>query len=517
MTRRLLHAVDSRHRLAACLTALLVTAAVTFWFLRPISAFADDVSSKVTGITTEAESYDSYSTVKCTLSFTAEQLSSGDTITATWSPTSGTVYATGFSATYDVTLESDSSVVIGTAVVTESEGITITFGENVGSYTSLSGDVTFYLRVVNTGTTDGTVTISSGDASASITVSPKDESTITSIPVYKTGEWDTSDTNYIYWAFRVNRNYSNTYTSDVVITDTIPSGFDFDEITALNVYTSGDTVYEEAGDETSIDNLMNMLGIGAVYDSGTGTLTITIPQSIASTYYIYFEFTTKVSDWSSLDSTVTNTAIATYGTSTSDSASYGISETLTVPSSNGSADGNGKGDLSITKKVTGTAGNTSTHYTIQLSQSGLSGTYDVTYTGTEDDTSVHPSTITFTDGVATLQLKDGETATVSGVPTGTMAVSEIDLGSDTAELTVSVEDNELTVSDDGSTSVYLASISTGATTSVTITNNSELAPSTGISDGNNWKISLLVLLASGVVALLLIGHSIKGRGYARKE
>ena len=491
----------------------------------PTRALADDVSSScVTGITTDATTYDSYSTVKCTLSFTASELSSGDTIKASWSPTSGTTYATGFSATYDVTLESDSSVVIGTAVVTESEGVTITFNKNVESYTSLSGEVTFSLKVINTDTADETVRISSGNASTTITVSPNTASE--DIPVYKTGEWRTDESGVVDWVFRINRNYRNTYTSDVVITDAIPSGFTYSGITEVNLYTSGDELASGSDDTTVIPDLMSGLGITAKYDSDTGTLTLTIPQTVANTYYIYFQFTTKVSDSSLLNSTVTNTAIATYGTSSSNTASYGISETLSVPSSTGSSDGVGEGDLSVSKEVTGTAANTSTHYTIQLSQSGLSGDFDVEYSDIDDDDTVHTSTtgtVTFTDGVATLQLKDGETATISGVPTGTMAVSETGLGSSTSELTVTAQSSDddsattLTVdTDDGSTSAYLASISTGAATSVTVTNNSDFVASTGIND-SDWRVSLLVLLATGAGALLLTWHLIKGRGYAREE
>lgn len=517
------HAANARHSLAACLAALLVALAGVLGAFIPTSAWADDVSSSVTKISTDATTYDSYSTVACTLSFSASELNSGDTITASWSPTSGAIYATGYSSSFNVT-DSSTSTVIGTAVVTSS-GLTVTFTDNVANYSAVSGSVAFSLEVFNTGTADGTVTIFSGDQTATITVSPNTASEDT--PVYKTGEWDTDDTDYVYWAFRVNRNYSNTYTSDVTITDAIPSGLTFNKITALNVYNSGDTAYNEADDAHEISVLMDELGITVAYSSGT--LTVTIPQEAASTYYIYFEFTTTVSDSSSLGSSITNTATANYSTDSSAATDHSISETLTVPSSSASADGDGIGNLSITKKVTGTAGNTSTHYTIQLFQSGLSGTYTVTYSGIDDDDTVHSSTtgtltdtITFTDGVATLQLKDGETATISDVPTGTMAVSETDLGSSTAQLTVTAQSSAddsattLTVSD-GSTSTYLASISTGDTTSVTVTNNSDFAASTGIDDDGDWRVPLLVLLATVAAALLLMGHSIKGRGYARKE
>ncbi|MGI6033307.1 MAG: DUF7601 domain-containing protein [Coriobacteriales bacterium] len=371
MAQRGFHTAYAKIVSVACLTVLCVTLTGFLGILKPTSAFAADVSSSVTKITTDATTYSSNSTVTCTLSFDAGQLASGDTIAASWtSSDADTISATGTSDTLDVVLENDSTAIIGTAVVTEN-GVTITLNDSVANYQSGNGSVTFTITVANTGTADGTVTISAGDVSSAVTVSP--EATVSA----------------------------------------------------------------------------------------------------------------------------TAAAVTTESTST--------------------------GALALTNKVTGTAGNTSTRYTFKLSQSGLSGTYDVSYTGTEDDTTVHPSTITFTDGVATLQLKDGETATISNVPTGTMAVSESGLGSSTAELTVAAQSSTddsataLTVdTDDGSTSAYSASISTDATTTVTVTNNSDLVASTGIDDGN-WSISLLVFLATGAAALLLIWHSIKGGGYARKE
>jgi hypothetical protein len=543
VTRRDHDSAGARHGIVACLAALLVAAAGTLCLLCPASALAADVSSSaVTEIATDASSYDSYSQVKCTLSFSAESFNSGDTITVSWSTTAGDgseIYAVGILDTIDIENTSGTdTVVIGTAEVTK-YGLTITFNDNVENYTNVDGEVTFNLQVFDMGSESGTVTISSGGKSASISVTPNTASTTT--PVYKTGNWDREESetgdgyeDRVYWEFRINRSYSYSFTGDddgnIVITDTIPSGLTFDGITEISLYTSSDGADElvmMAEDEDEINSLLATYdGFSAAYDEDTGTLTVTVPASLVNdnNYYIYIQFATTVSDASQLGTKVTNTAVARYGVDGNAATDHGISETVANPISSGSSEGTGVGSISITKEVTGTAGNTDKHYTIQLSQTGLDdGSYAVTYSETEEDATTHPTEITFTNGVATLELKDGETATISGVLTGTIAVSETDLGGNTAYLSVSAQGGDdssattLEIGNDGSTDVYMASISTGETTSVTITNNSDLAPSTGVSYGDSWKISLLVLLVTGSAALLLIGHSIKGHDYARRE
>jgi hypothetical protein len=405
------HIEGTKRAIAAFVAVMLLSLAWDLFVLSPTSAMAADVSSYVTGITTEAEVYESYSTVECTITYSTGsgiRLSSGDTISASWSPTTGTTYASGFTTTFDVTL-SDSNASIGTASVTET-GLTITFNENVESVQNLSGSVTFSLKVTNTGTGNGTVAISSGGSSTSITVLPSTASTAS--PVYKTGEWRTDDSNLVDWVFRVNRSYASTFTSDVTITDVIPSGLTYAGITEVNVYTEGDMPIEdgEADDAEGIASLMERLGITASYDSATDTLTITIPQDTANAYYIYFQFTTSVSDSSSLGSSVTNTAIASYGTEASEYTKHGISETLTVPSSGGGSDADGLGTITVLKYVEGTTdpipGVIFKVYKLDEDGSHVSGWYDSDEDGTDD--ADYATITTDPTGVASLAaLTDG--------------------------------------------------------------------------------------------------------------
>ena len=445
----------ARRALGGFLAAVLVSLAA-FLGIGPTSALADDVSSLyVTGITTDSTTYDSYSTVACTLTFSASgsnQIGSRDTITASWSPATDTITATGYSNTLDITLESDPTVVIGTAVVTDA-GVTITFNDNVENYQNVSGSVTFSISVVNTGTEGGTVEISSGeDVATTITVSPSTASG--DEPAYKTGYWSTGDPSVVYWAFRVNRTYSDTFDSDVKITDEIPSGLSYTGITAIHVYTSGDELAYGADTSSKITELMSKLGIIAEYDSGTGTLTVTIPQELASYYYIYFEFGTTVSDSSALGASVTNTATANYATDGDDVIDHSISETLAVPSSSASSDGDDLGTISVLKEVEGTTVPISrvTFRVYMLDGEGgdivSSAWYDSDGDGVVD--AAHADITTDSTGVATLEgLVDGyyeleETSGPSWVVLSTQKVPVKVASGETASVTV---DNAVATTD----------------------------------------------------------------------
>ncbi len=82
------------------------------------------------------------------------------------------------------------------------------------------------------------------------------------------------------------------------------------------------------------------------------------------------------------------------------------------------------GDLTLSKTVSGSAANPNEHFTFTLTKEGINGTYSVTYSGTDGCDESHGQTIVFTNGTATLVLKDGESAAISGLPTGTINIKE---------------------------------------------------------------------------------------------
>lgn len=79
--------------------------------------------------------------------------------------------------------------------------------------------------------------------------------------------------------------------------------------------------------------------------------------------------------------------------------------------------------LTITKQVKGDSANPLEHFAFILTLtnkngSGISGSYPVTYSGTEEGASNHPGTVDFAGGVATIFLKHKEQATIQSIPKG---------------------------------------------------------------------------------------------------
>ena len=93
------------------------------------------------------------------------------------------------------------------------------------------------------------------------------------------------------------------------------------------------------------------------------------------------------------------------------------------------------GDLTVSKTVTGDAGDTNKefHFTVELSDKTITGTY---------------GEMKFTDGVASFTLKHNGHATATGLPVGiTYTVIETEAGAD--DYKTSIKDNDGTVTDDG--------------------------------------------------------------------
>lgn len=79
--------------------------------------------------------------------------------------------------------------------------------------------------------------------------------------------------------------------------------------------------------------------------------------------------------------------------------------------------------LTITKQVKGDSANPQEHFAFTLTLtdkngSPISGSYSVTYSGTEGGVSNHPGTVDFAGGAATIFLKHREQATIQSIPKG---------------------------------------------------------------------------------------------------
>lgn len=199
--------------------------------------------------------------------------------------------------------------------------------------------------------------------------------------------------------------------------------------------------------------------------------------------------------------------------------------TLTVTNSTKS------GSLSITKNVAGGAGNSSQHFSFKLTSEALSGlTFDVETAGASEGDTQHSDQITFdSDGVATLSLKHGETATIQGLRVGAeIFVQETGLENASAYTTVSArlaeEEDQIVwggnseISGPESSSDFSASIALNTTAEVTFTNTSELAPTTSSSVGNTAPmIGLLAVAGVGAAAVIAKHHSGKRGEDAWKE
>lgn len=158
----------------------------------------------------------------------------------------------------------------------------------------------------------------------------------------------------------------------------------------------------------------------------------------------------------------------------------------------------------------------------------LTGSYDAT--GEADN--VKDGKITFTDGTAKLLLKDSESVTISGLPTGTYSVSE------TLSTDVDKKNYTATYSVDGATAPNTAPSDQplkfdldannkiqDAASSVTITNTRREETPTGVVDGQspNGMLAAILVLFAAVIAMRkrglfeYLGQEIKGRGRDRQE
>ena len=167
------------------------------------------------------------------------------------------------------------------------------------------------------------------------------------------------------------------------------------------------------------------------------------------------------------------------------------------------------GSLSISKSVTGSAANTDQSFTFELSCAALAGK-----TFTAEGV---VSSVTFDDqGVATVQLKHGQSVTLTKVPAGSrVTVREMGLsGNARTSSTVSINNGAAeTVATDGQTATTpkTATIVSNQTQTLAFTNSAEAVSATGVSLDAGPMAGLFAVAAAGAGALAASGYKRRKR------
>lgn len=167
------------------------------------------------------------------------------------------------------------------------------------------------------------------------------------------------------------------------------------------------------------------------------------------------------------------------------------------------------GSLSVSKSVTGSAANVGQSFTFELSCAALAGK---TFAAEGVVNSVP-----FNDqGVATVQLKHGESVTLTEVPAGSqVAVRETGLsGNARTSSTVSINNGAAeTVATDGQTATTpkTVAIVSNQTQTLAFTNSAEAVSATGISHDAGPMAGLFAVAVAGAGALAATGHARRKR------
>jgi hypothetical protein len=279
-------------------------------------------------------------------------IQSGDQIFVSWDAPEGVSF-TGYSETITLYQDGDSSkTALGTAVVT-TDGVTITFNDNVNDMQHVNGSVTFTIRNYGNTTSetgdDGTIT--SGDVSQTVTINHAANTDIGAFGA-KGGAYYTSGENKIDWWLWINAEELSDLTGDIVITDTLPDTESDPTFTAFALRNGGLWnwgVY-------TLDNFNSLVG-SFEYDETTRTVTITISKEFVEerlngTAAVLHFSTTSTAE---AGSKVSNTAYWYYNENNS-TTPYEESHTgtATVPSTTGSVSGLPKGTIQVSKVVNGT-------------------------------------------------------------------------------------------------------------------------------------------------------------------
>lgn len=167
------------------------------------------------------------------------------------------------------------------------------------------------------------------------------------------------------------------------------------------------------------------------------------------------------------------------------------------------------GSLSVSKNVTGSAANVDQSFTFELSCAALAGK-TFTAEGVADS-------VTFNNqGVATVQLKHGQSVTLTEVPAGSrVAVRETGLSGNARTFSrVSINNGAAeTVAKDGETATTrkTVTIASNQTQTLAFTNSAEAVSATGVSLDAGPMAVLLAVAAAGAGALAASGYKRRKR------
>ena len=358
-----------RKLLVAAVTGIC-TGAVPLTVQAAGSDISDYVVSSITTSTTQVADYD---IVTYTLTFdedyignTADiNIAEGDYITVTW-PTSGTTYFVGSTATKDVVIESTGDV-IGQAVIT-STGVTVTFNSTVENYQHVTGYVTFEGTVRQEEGSSGTLVVSSGSQTSTITTTPaagENPPFGDKYGAFGTDSDGNTDYTTVYWSIRLNRTLE-TITDTVTVTETIPDGMTYVGLTDLSLWNENSWYYDNSAHGSDAATMIT--DFGGTYTYADGVLTLTLP----ATMFQDDTYESSVTQGSSgnlamvimLECTVSDVPYGTivYNnvglTYTSEESNYvetSITGNIYFPTSSTGATGNNLGVIELTKNVSGTS------------------------------------------------------------------------------------------------------------------------------------------------------------------
>lgn len=168
------------------------------------------------------------------------------------------------------------------------------------------------------------------------------------------------------------------------------------------------------------------------------------------------------------------------------------------------------GSLVLSKQVEGSASNRDEHFTFKLSCASLAGkSFNASIVGnTGDADTAHSGTVSFGgNGVATVQLKHGETLTILGLPAGCqVSAQEVGISSNNAYVSASANGKELSIGSDGTTSSVSATVEAGngptTPTTIAFVNSANIAPDEGVAA--NAAPMAVLFAVSGAAALALL-------------
>lgn len=165
-------------------------------------------------------------------------------------------------------------------------------------------------------------------------------------------------------------------------------------------------------------------------------------------------------------------------------------------------------DLTVSKQVTGNTGSTTKEFTFTIDLTGVTGSYAISYTGTNAPTT--PAQTTAADAghtsETTITLTSGQTATITGLPDGAKyTVKETGETGYQGSYTIN---GGTAVNGTKGADLTTTEGTIGTTNTVAFTNNSYMTPPTAFVV-NNWPYIALGIFAIAAIAIVLKKKSTK--------